>query len=342
MRENTFWNKRGLSERFFSALRLGTDAQRKVRKGLPKKGIMESVLCLREVRLRSPEPWAHQGEGLWFVFPKIGAGEFVNGAVRHRLTPKAALVANVGRAAASIRPAAPEFRFQFFHVDLETLFPLLACHEIPRLRAAVDGLKTGKSFPAGREPAAHCLALLEAIPAEHNLVHRTLLLRLAAVLLEHELLAVKGEQLPAASAAERIVQILDGISITELINASVDELAQKFGYSRRHLNRLFHAQFGFSVGALRLEMRLLKATRLLRDPHAKITNVAAEAGFNHQGLFNSSFRKRFGISPSRWRKTMLNPPTEPVPDSEMLPMLASQQQAGSMNVPIRQLLSLSE
>ena len=300
---------------------------------------MENSLCLREVRLQSSEPWVNRGEGLWFVFPKAGAGEFISGAVHHRLTPNAALVANVGRAVPSIRAAATEFRFQFFQVGLETLFPLLACHEIPRLRAAVDGLKTGKIFPAGREPAAHCLALLQTVPAEHNLVHRSLLLRLAAVLLEHELLAVKGEQLPAASAGERILQILDGISITELINASVDELAQKFGYSRRHLNRLFHAQFGFSVGALRMEMRLLKATRLLRDPHAKITNVAAEAGFNHQGLFNSSFRKRFGLSPSRWRKTMLNSPTDPALDSEMLPVPAARQD-GPMNVPISQSLSL--
>lgn len=300
---------------------------------------MENSLCLREVRLQSPEPWENPGEALWFVFPKAGAGEFVSGVVRHRLSPKTALVANVGRAGASIRPATPEFQFQFFQIGLETLFPLLACHEIPRLRAAADGLKSGKIFPAGREPAAHCLALLQAIPVEHNLVHRTLLLRLAAVLLEHELLAIKGEQLPAASAGERILQILDGISTTELINASVDELAQKLGYSRRHLNRLFHLQFGFSVGALRTEMRLLKATWLLRDPHAKITNVAVEAGFNHQGLFNSRFRKRFGLSPSRWRKNILNSPTEPAPDSEMVPALAAQQ-ADPMNVPFRQFLSL--
>jgi len=292
--------------------------------------VMENCLCLRKVRLQSADPWVNPGEGLWFVFPKTGAGEFVSGAVRHWLSPKAALVVNVGRAAASIRPAAPEFHFQFFQIDLETLFPLLACREIPRLRAVADGLKMGKTFPAAREPAAHCLALLDAIPAEHNLVHRTLLLRLASVILEHELLAVKGEQLPAANAGERILQILDGISITELVNASVDELAQKFGYSRRHLNRLFHAQFGFSVGALRMEMRLLKATRLLRDPHAKITNVAVEAGFNHQGLFNSSFRKRFGLSPSRWRKTQLDSPTELTPDSDMLPLLATQQ-TGPLN-----------
>lgn len=287
---------------------------------------MENGLCLREVRLRSADPWANPAEGLWFVFPKAGVGEFVSGGVHHRLSDKAALVANVGQAATGIRSAVSEFRFLCFQVGLETLFPLLACREIPRLRAAVDGLKAGKTFPAAREPAAQCLALLERIPVEDNLEHRASLLRVAAMLLDHEVQAVKDKQLPAASAGERVRQILDGISTSDLMNASVDELAHKFGYSRRHLNRLFHAQFGFSVGALRMEMRLLRATQLLRDPGAKIINVAAEAGFNHQGLFNSYFRRRFGLSPSQWRKTILNPPPEPTLDPGLLPVLAIQRE----------------
>jgi hypothetical protein len=74
------------------------------------------------VRLRSPETWLN---GFWFVFPKVGAGEFVSGAVCHRLSAKVALVANVDLSAMSIRPTAQEFRFQCFQVALETLFPLL-------------------------------------------------------------------------------------------------------------------------------------------------------------------------------------------------------------------------
>lgn len=292
---------------------------------------MDNGLYLYDVRLRSPDPWVNPREGLWFVFPKIGAGEFISGAVHHRLSARGALVANVGRAATSIRPATPEFRFQCFRVGLETLFPLLACREIPRLRAVADGLKWGKTYSAENEPAAQCLALLQGVPIKDNLEHRTLLLRIAALLLEHELQAVKDKQLPAASAGERVRQILDGISSADLMNASVDDLAQKFGYSRRHLNRLFHAQFGFSVGALRLEMRLLKASQLLLDPEAKVINVAAEAGFNHQGLFNSYFRRRFGVSPTQWRKTMLNPPHQLAVDPPMLPAIANHQ-LGPMHV----------
>jgi hypothetical protein len=50
-------------------------------------------------------------------------------------------------------------------------------------------------------------------------------------------------------------------------------------------------------------MRLLKALSLLRDANAKIINVAEQCGFNHLGLFNTCFKRRFGTSPGRWRKS---------------------------------------
>jgi hypothetical protein len=64
---------------------------------------------------------------------------------------------------------------------------------------------------------------------------------------------------------------------------------------------LFHQYFGFSVGALKTEMRLLKAVSLLRDSKTKVISVADECGFHHLGLFNNSFKKRFGVSPGKWR-----------------------------------------
>jgi hypothetical protein len=57
-----------------------------------------------------------------------------------------------------------------------------------------------------------------------------------------------------------------------------------------------------------MEMRLIKAVSLLRDPTIKIINVAEQCGFNHLGLFNTCFSKRFGTSPGRWRKTNADSP----------------------------------
>jgi hypothetical protein len=51
-----------------------------------------------------------------------------------------------------------------------------------------------------------------------------------------------------------------------------------------------------------MEMRLLKALSLLRDPDVKIIHVAEQCGFNHLGLFNACFKKRFGNTPGQWRK----------------------------------------
>jgi hypothetical protein len=52
-----------------------------------------------------------------------------------------------------------------------------------------------------------------------------------------------------------------------------------------------------------MEMRLLKAISLLRDANAKVINVAEQCGFNHLGLFNTCFKRRFGTSPGQWRKS---------------------------------------
>jgi hypothetical protein len=54
-----------------------------------------------------------------------------------------------------------------------------------------------------------------------------------------------------------------------------------------------------------MEMRLLKAVSLLRDADAKIINVADQCGFNHLGLFNTCFKRRFGMSPGQWRKSKI-------------------------------------
>jgi hypothetical protein len=53
-----------------------------------------------------------------------------------------------------------------------------------------------------------------------------------------------------------------------------------------------------------MEMRLLKAVSLLVDPDVKIIAVAEKCGFNHLGLFNTCFKKRFGTTPGQWRKSI--------------------------------------
>jgi hypothetical protein len=50
-----------------------------------------------------------------------------------------------------------------------------------------------------------------------------------------------------------------------------------------------------------MELRMLRAISLLRDGDAKVAQVADQCGFNHLGFFNRCFKRRFGMSPGRWR-----------------------------------------
>jgi len=114
-----------------------------------------------------------------------------------------------------------------------------------------------------------------------------------------------------------MIQVFEKLSSAELLNLSVDDLAVRFSCSRRHLNRLFHQHFGLSITSLRMEIRLLKAVSLLRNPQAKVINVAEQCGFNHLGLFNTCFKRRFGVSPGQWRKSgMTVPPLSASPGSQ--------------------------
>ena len=144
--------------------------------------------------------------------------------------------------------------------------------------------------------------MLADVSAEFDLQHRSHLLRVVMTVLSEEFKRARGERVGYVRAEDHLMQVFEKLPVDDLLTLSVGELADRFGCSRRHLSRLFQQHFGFSVAALRMEMRLLKAVSLLRDPDAKIIHVAQESGFNHLGLFNSCFKKRFGASPGQWRK----------------------------------------
>jgi AraC-like DNA-binding protein len=142
----------------------------------------------------------------------------------------------------------------------------------------------------------------EIAQAHVELTRRTELLRVTAAILSEEFKQAQPRQPGYVCLEEHLMTVLEDLRAEDILNLSVNELAEKFSLSRRHLNRLFHEHFGVSAGTLRMEMRLLRAMSLLRDPAAKIIDVAEQSGFHHLGLFNTCFKRRFGLNPSQCRK----------------------------------------
>jgi AraC-like DNA-binding protein len=85
--------------------------------------------------------------------------------------------------------------------------------------------------------------------------------------------------------------------------------------SERHFSRLFREEFGVPFHARQIELRLQRARQLLADSNAKIINIAYDSGYRHLGLFNTMFKKRFGLTPVEWRRQYVhkNIPSSPSP-----------------------------
>jgi len=285
---------------------------------------------LRLARLKFPEELDQNGEGLTFLFAKGGVGKFTAKTANHRLSPGDILVFN-GAAGSKLavwnaKGDKGEFLFWTFSVCFENLLPLFSNNEISLLHDITEGFKASKLFPASNTLAAECHRLLEVVPPQFNLDHRGQLIRIAATLLSVEFKEGQSHRSGHVRTEDHMVQVFEKLSASELINLSVGELAGRFSCSRRHLNRLFHQHFGVSVAALRMEMRMLKAISLLRDAGVKIIDVAEQCGFNHLGLFNTCFKRRFGTSPGQWRKSSIqvsNAPARKPANKPICPLQAT-------------------
>lgn len=104
-------------------------------------------------------------------------------------------------------------------------------------------------------------------------------------------------------AKARILATVIQLTDAEIHSVSVEDLARRCSCSRRHFTRLVQEHFGCTAVELKTHVRLDRAAELLKDPEAKVLNVALECGFGHLGQFAAQFRKRFGVTPTEWRAT---------------------------------------
>jgi AraC-like DNA-binding protein len=88
----------------------------------------------------------------------------------------------------------------------------------------------------------------------------------------------------------------------ELHHFSVSDLAASAGVTREHLARVCREAFDQTPMQLITTARLNHAARLLEQTRRSVLDIALDAGFNHLGHFHQQFRKRFTMTPNRYRK----------------------------------------
>ena len=85
--------------------------------------------------------------------------------------------------------------------------------------------------------------------------------------------------------------------------ASLEEVAARFGWSSRQIRRMVHKELGVSPIELVLTRRLLLAKQLLTETMLPVTDIAFASGFSSLRRFNDAFGSRYGMPPTRLRRT---------------------------------------
>ncbi len=100
---------------------------------------------------------------------------------------------------------------------------------------------------------------------------------------------------------------------------SLEEVAERTGFSKFHFARLFKEFTSISFYKYVSLKRIETAEDMLRNPHITVTEIAMASGFSNSSAFIRMFRQINGCTPSEFRKmhdTTLELPPEAVPIQE--------------------------
>ena len=126
-------------------------------------------------------------------------------------------------------------------------------------------------------------------------------------LLLHEIAKANLALLPDDSAAAEsppqqvVTQAMRWLELQFDRPISIGQLSKSLGYHRTHLSKLFKQTVGLSPMQYLMQLRLERAKTLL-DSRFTVEQVASSVGFSDPLHFSKQFRKRYGMSPTAYRK----------------------------------------
>lgn len=123
-----------------------------------------------------------------------------------------------------------------------------------------------------------------------------------------ELLTQIIAQLRAAAGKHRgglsdelVAQVLAEVQAHLTETYPIEQIAETLHISFHYMCHIFRALTDTTVGAYRNALRISRGRRLLRTTQKKITEIAADCGFENASYFTEVFTRMTGVSPSRYR-----------------------------------------
>jgi len=95
-----------------------------------------------------------------------------------------------------------------------------------------------------------------------------------------------------------INQTIDYIEDNIHEKISLEDIAEHFGVSKFHFNRMFKTLSGITLKQYVLGRKLTQALRCLTETSASVIDVAYDFGLEYPEVFSRAFKKQFGVPPS--------------------------------------------
>ena len=106
-----------------------------------------------------------------------------------------------------------------------------------------------------------------------------------------------------------IQDALNFINSNYMHSITVQEIADYVNLSRSYLYKMFIKNLGISPQRYLINLRMYKATLLLKSTKLPIGEVASNVGYSDSLLFSKTFSKHFSMSPLNYRNNQVNKPS---------------------------------
>jgi AraC family transcriptional regulator len=183
------------------------------------------------------------------------------------------------------------------------------CPELVRRAAGGSGRELPSLFSFD-DPVCRELLLSMAAEAQAHGPAAHMYVESAAVVLSQRLMSRDRQRIPTPprpglppSVLRRAKEFLHDEMYR---NPGVTELSAAVGMNVDHFSRMFKRSTGLAPHQYLDNIRLERAKQLLAEGRAAMIDIAYEIGYANPSQFSTFFRKRTGLSPTEFRRSVLS------------------------------------
>ena len=261
-------------------------------------------LAIREVSVAPGGEWAPRAVGWMLVHVASGVGYWMERGRNLELATGSTLIFSHAIEGAVRASQLGQTAVLTFQVQPERLAGVITLGEKQFLQSAAKSDSLNFRFLPVTDPVSQEFAEICRRGDDRGLRVRLRLLELFIRAFGNGLGHPKAEPAAELDAKGRLDAFLRQTTASAMLDLSLSELVKEIRCTPRHLSRIFLETVGMSFRQKQAEVRLARARELLETTNSKIYEVALESGYQSVSLFNFMFRKRFGVTPAKWREQL--------------------------------------